>query len=130
MHKILFFNFNFFFLFTESSGLSKEEFDEWFIKCWVPQTQARDLIAEAFRTIFKCQESETGRYPIDNLIEILQTRGQERLDDEEAESLRKELEIMDLNGDKNIDADGMFHSNYDMHKYCIKPIHLNDESVL
>ena len=117
-------------MFTESSGLSKEEFDEWFIKCWVPQTQARDLIAEAFRTIFKCQESETGRYPIDNLIEILQTRGQERLDDEEAESLRKELEIMDLNGDKNIDADGMFHSHYDMLIYCIKPIHLNDESVL
>lgn len=88
-----------------TTGLSKDEFDEWFNKCWVPVAQARQAIVEAFKILAAESEDSDGRCCIASLVKVLKNRGSEPLSDEDAEIFQKELEIIDTSEDGFIDGE-------------------------
>ncbi|CAC5378189.1 unnamed protein product [Mytilus coruscus] len=90
---------------TAQTGLSKDEFDEWFNKCWVPVAQARQAIVEAFKILAAESEDSDGRCCIASLVKVLKNRGSEPLSDEDAEIFQKELEIIDTSEDGFIDGE-------------------------
>ncbi|XP_063433705.1 neo-calmodulin-like [Mytilus trossulus] len=88
-----------------TTGLSKDEFDEWFNKCWVPVAQAREAIVEAFQVLAAESEDSDGRCCITSLVDLLKNRGGEPLSDEDAAIFQKELEIIDTSSDGFIDGE-------------------------
>ncbi|VDI05462.1 Hypothetical predicted protein [Mytilus galloprovincialis] len=88
-----------------TTGLSKDEFDEWFNKCWVPVAQAREAIVEAFKVLAAESEDSDGRCCITSLVDLLKNRGGEPLSDEDAAVFQKELEVIDTSSDGFIDGE-------------------------
>lgn len=93
--------------FAAVPGLSKDEYNDWISKCLVSQDQARNDIVEALNVLFSNSDNPEAGYPIDELLGILKSKGNEQLNDEEAEEFRQELQTIDLSGDGTITAQGL-----------------------